>query len=97
MDLGEAPDAFSFEDFGFYACKKARVHVLCPYPDNADLCQQIGYVLHDRSPGFRVFGHPYRWRALAEAILEYLDARRLRHICCAIGAEVEIAFRHDRK
>jgi hypothetical protein len=95
--FGGGADAFSFEDFGFNANKKARVHVLCPYPDNADLRHQIGYVLRDRGPGFRVFGHPYRWRALAEAILEYLQARRLRHIRYAIGAEVEIAFSHDRK
>jgi hypothetical protein len=95
--FGGGADALSFEDFGFNASKNARIHVLCPYPDNADLCQQIGYALRDRGPRFCVFGHPYRWRSLAEAILEYLQLRRSQHIREAIGAEVEIAFSHDRK
>jgi hypothetical protein len=95
--FGGGADAFSFEDFGLNASKAARIHALCPRPDNPDLCRQIGYALRGRGPRFRVFGHPYRWRALAEAMLEYLDSRRRSHIWHAIGAELEIAFRHDRK
>jgi hypothetical protein len=95
--FGGGDDALSFEDFGRESSKTARTHVLCPNPDNRDLCKQVGYALRGRGPRFRVFGHPYRWRSFAEAVLEYLTSRNSQHISAAIGAELEITFRHDRK
>jgi hypothetical protein len=95
--FGRGDDAFSYEDFGRNASKAASVHVLCPRPDNTDLCRQIGYALRGRGPQFHVFGHEYRWRAFAEAILEYLESIQRSHVIAAIGGELEIAFRHDRK
>lgn len=95
--FGRGDDAISYEDFGLNASTDASVHVLCPRPDNADLCKQIGYALRGRGPKFRVFGHPYRWRSFAEAVLEYLESVGRFHVAAAIGAELEIAFRHDRK
>lgn len=94
--FGGGADHISYEDFGRNAALAARVHILCPGRDNADLCKQVGYALRGRGPGFHVFGHPYSWRSLAEALLGYLRSVRLSHISGAIGAELEIAFRHDR-
>lgn len=93
--FGGGDDAFSYEDFGRSAAFGARVHVLCPLPDNRDLCKQVGYALRGRGPRFRVFGQPYRWRSLARAMLDYLRSIRRCHVREAIGAEIEIALRHD--
>ena len=88
---------FSFKDFGEHAAPESRVHVLGPMPDNADLCQQVGYGLKGRGPRFRVYGQPFRWRAFAEALLEVLDGLRRRHVRFALGMEAEIGALHDRK
>jgi hypothetical protein len=94
--FGGGADSFSFEDFGANASQSARIHVLNPPADNADLCKQVGSVLKGRGLGFRVYGQPFRWRALAEAILEVLASARTDHIRYAIGREVEIGVLHDR-
>ncbi len=94
--FGGGADALSFEDFGQNTNLASRVHVLCPRPDNTDLCRQIGYVLQGRRRGFRIFGQPFRWKAFAEAVLEVLGAIRAGHIRFAIGKEAEIAMAHDR-
>jgi hypothetical protein len=89
--FGGGADALSFEDFGLTANPTARVHVLCPNPDNVDLSAQVGYALHRK-----VFSQPYRWGSLAKAVLDFLSSIRSSHIRYAIGAEREILFRHDR-
>lgn len=95
--FGGGMDAFSYEDFGRFLHSKARVHVLCPRPDNADLRKQIGFVLRGRNSGFCVFGQPFRWKALAEAILLTLQRNRAVHVRAAIGREGEIALAHDQR
>jgi hypothetical protein len=95
--FGGGADAFSYDDFGRNAAPNARIHVMCPRPDNTDLCKQVGYALKGRGAGFRIFEQPYRWRSLAEAILEYLESVHGSHIWQAVGSELEIAFRHDRR
>ncbi len=94
--FGGGADALSFEDFGRNLNPAARVHVLCPRPDNADLCKQIAHILTGRGPGFQVFGQPFRWRAFTEALLEVLGAIRASHVRSGIGKEMEIAIAHDR-
>lgn len=94
--FGRGDDALSFEDFAEHASRTARVHVLNPPPDNADLVRQIGYGCRARQKDFQVHAQPFGWRALAEAVLRFLDSRRATHVRAAIGHEVEIAMRHDR-
>jgi hypothetical protein len=95
--FGAGNDAFSFADFGRYASASARIHVLNPRPENADLCRQVGHTLRNRKPGFRVYGHPLSWLAFADAVLEELGILHANHIRMAIGREAEIGARHDRK
>ena len=95
--FGGGADALSFEDFGRHVHPDAHVHVLCPRPDNADLCKQVGHVLRGRPRDFRVFGQPFRWRSFAEALLEVLKGLRSNHIRATIGREFEITLVHDRK
>lgn len=95
--FGSGADAFSFEDFGQHASQTARIHVLNPSPDNADLTRQVADACRGRRTGFRVYAQPYRWREFGEGVLEFLDSRRVTHIRAAIGHEVEIGMRHDRK
>lgn len=94
--FGSGADAFSFEDFAEYASRTARVHVLNPPPDKADLARQIGHACRARRKGFRVYGQPFRWKSFAEALLQFLDSHRATHVRAAIGYEAEVANRHDR-
>lgn len=53
--FGGGDDALSFEDFCANLNPKARVHVLGPATDNADLVRQVGYGLRGRGSNFRVW------------------------------------------
>jgi hypothetical protein len=53
--FGGGHDALSFEDFCAKVNPKARVHVLSPATDNADLVRQVGYGLRGRGSRFRVW------------------------------------------
>jgi hypothetical protein len=94
--FGAGFDAFSFEDFGANASLAARIHVLNPRPDNADLCKQVEHCVRGRRAGFRVYRQPYKWLAFAQAVLGVLDSIDANHIRSAIGREAEIERRHDR-
>jgi hypothetical protein len=94
--FGSGADAISFQDFGENVAPDTRVHVLCPPPDNADLCRQVGSSLRGRNRGFRIYGHPFRWQAFAEAMLTVLGRIGARHVAAIIGREVEIGIHHDR-
>jgi hypothetical protein len=94
--FGGGADAFSFQDFGRNVSPLARIHVLGPRPDNNDLCRQVGHAITGRGPGFRVYGQPFRWRALAEAMLETLDALRVGHVRHLLGKETIVSELHDR-
>ena len=94
--FGGGADSMSFRDFGLSLNPAARVHVLCPGPENAELCRQIGYVLRGRPRGFRVIGQPFRWRPFAEAVLGVLDGCGADCVRAAVGKELEIAVAHDR-
>jgi hypothetical protein len=95
--FGGGADGVSYEDFGRNVGNTARVHVLCPRPDNADLCRQVGYVLRDRGPRFRVFGQDFRWHSLAEAVLTVLTETGGTHVRQLLGREVEVIARHDAR
>jgi hypothetical protein len=94
--FGGGADSASFADFGLHLNRRARVHVLCPQPDNSDLCKQIGSAIRGRPRGFRVFGQPFRWKSFAEAVLATVDRCGGSHVRQAIGKELEIAIAHDR-
>ncbi len=94
--FGRGADSISFEDFGRTANRRARIHVLCPPPDSADLCRQVGYAVRGRGRDFRVFGHPFRWRQFSEGVLRVVEKYGATHIREAIGRESEIVLEHDR-
>jgi hypothetical protein len=94
--FGRGDDALSFEDFADHASPSARIHVLGPPPDNADLTRQVAHACRGRKKGFRVFSQPFGWGGLSEALLQFLDSCRATHVLAAIGHEVEIGMRHDR-
>jgi hypothetical protein len=94
--FGGGADALSFADFAAHLRLGARVHVLCPQPDNADLCKQIAWALQGRPKRFRVHGQRLRWRAFSEAVLQLLreiSSSTIRALC---GREAEILARHDK-
>lgn len=93
--FGRGDDGLSFEDFADHASRTARVHVLGPRPDNADLTRQVAHACRGRKRGFRVFSQPFRWRELSEALLQFMDSRRASRVIAAVGHEVEIGMRHD--
>ena len=94
--FGRGDDVLSFRDFADHASRSARVHVLGPRPDNADLTRQVAYACGGRKKGFRVFSQPFGWRGLSEALLHFLDSRRASHVIAAVGHEAEIGMLHDR-
>lgn len=94
--FGAGADAISFQDFAVNVAPSARIHVLCPTTDNADLSKQVGSALRSRGARFRVYGQPFRWRAFAEAVLSVLRVIPATHMRFAIGKETDIATLHDR-
>jgi len=94
--FGAGADALSFEDFAEHASPDARIHVLNPPPDNADLTRQVAHACRRRRRAFRVYAQPFRWRSFAEAVLQLLETQHSTHIRTAIGHEEEIARGHDR-
>jgi hypothetical protein len=93
--FGGGADGLSFREFAENLNPGARVHVLCPPPDNKDLCKQIGWALRGRPRGFRVFGQPFRWRAFAEAVLQLLRKTGRTRIDELLALEPELLREHD--
>jgi hypothetical protein len=92
--FGSGADGISFEDFGQAVSPVTPVHVLCPRPDNADLCKQVGYGLRGREQPL-IYSQPFSWRAFATAILWLLECFDRTSIGYLVGWEALVARAHD--
>jgi hypothetical protein len=93
--FGRGADATSFDDFGRALAPSARVHVVCPGPDNADLAEQVRCGLRGRKNPLTVYPQPFGWRSLAEALLWLLECLGKNKVWHLIGREALVGRAHD--